>query len=124
MKFVFKTVTVAVLALILTIPVASRELTLDDCIEIALQNRSSIIIARGAEDLAKANQRWALGSFLPRLSGSYSYSKNKTKDIESVTTELPDQDQTSKNLEFGASILPTFSIMPVPEQTAPRRTLM
>jgi len=108
MKFVFKTVTVAVLALILTIPVASRELTLDDCIEIALQNRSSIIIARGAEDLAKANQRWALGSFLPRLSGSYSYSKNKTKDIEyvygSVTTESPDQDQTSKNLEFGASM--------------------
>ena len=61
----------------------SKTLTLDDCIEMALQTRLSIIRARGEEDRAKANQRWALGSFLPRVSASYNYSKSKSFDIES-----------------------------------------
>jgi outer membrane protein len=61
----------------------STELTLDDCIELALKNRASIIAARGQETLAKWNQRTALGAFLPRVSASYSYSKSKSTDIKS-----------------------------------------
>jgi len=58
----------------------SKKMTLDDCIEMALQTRLSIISARGEEDRAKANQRWALGSFLPRVQASYGYSKSKSFD--------------------------------------------
>jgi len=58
------------------------KLTLDDCIELALRHRSSIISARGSEDLAKANRLAALGSFLPNVSASYSYSKGETRDQE------------------------------------------
>ena len=46
----------------------------------ALANRASIISARGAEDVAKAGQRAALGAFLPRVSASYSYSKSNRHD--------------------------------------------
>ena len=60
-------------------------LSLDDCIEIALKNRASIIMARGTEDLAKASQRSALGAFLPQVSASYGYSKGKDTDIEPPT---------------------------------------
>jgi len=58
----------------------SKKFTLDDCIEMALETRLSIISARGEEDRAKANQRWALGSFLPRVQASYGYSKSKSFD--------------------------------------------
>jgi outer membrane protein TolC len=58
-------------------------LTLDDCIELALKNRASIIAARGDETLAKWNQRTALGAFLPRVSASYSFSKSKQTDVKS-----------------------------------------
>ena len=79
-----KLTTIVLLLLLLGVSAQSQEvkLTLDDCIEIALKNRASIIAARGAEDLARANQRWAIGSFLPRISASYYYSKTKTTDIE------------------------------------------
>ena len=56
---------------------AQDELTLDDCIELALQKRASIIAAYGNEKLASANRLNALGAFLPRVSASYSYSKGK-----------------------------------------------
>ncbi|MCK4631921.1 MAG: TolC family protein [candidate division Zixibacteria bacterium] len=70
------------LILVLMTSADANELTLDDCIEQALKNRSSIVAARGAETVAKADQRWALGQFLPRVNASYSYSKTKTTDIE------------------------------------------
>ena len=60
----------------------AAELTLDDCIELALKNRASIIRARGAESQAAAGQRSALGAFLPSISGSYSYSKGKETSID------------------------------------------
>ncbi len=66
-------------------------LTLDDCITIALQNRASIIRARGAEDLAKADRRAALGAFLPRINAYYNYGKSYTRDVKtdaSVPTAL------------------------------------
>jgi len=60
----------------------AETLTLDDCIDLALKNRASIIAARGAEDLAKADKRAALGVFLPRVSASYSYSRSYERDVE------------------------------------------
>ncbi|MBD3332383.1 hypothetical protein GF356_06000 [candidate division GN15 bacterium] len=124
--------------------IAADKLTLDDCIELALANRASIIAARGSEDLAAADKRAALGAFLPQLSASYYYSDSKSRDVKSevevptaagfymdtisfvdlrsgqpveyalprdsvlgtrvIEQELADQDRTSKNLSFDASI--------------------
>jgi len=67
---------------ILADAVQARELTLDDCIELALQNRASIIRARGAESQAGAEKLAALGAFMPSLRASYSYSKGRETDIE------------------------------------------
>ncbi|MCX6835571.1 MAG: TolC family protein [candidate division Zixibacteria bacterium] len=74
------------LAIVLTLGLLSslveaKELTLDDCINLALQNRATIIRARGAESQAGAAQRSALGAFLPNVRAGYSYSKGKQTDI-------------------------------------------
>ena len=61
----------------------AQELTLNDCIELALQKRASIIAAYGSEDRAKADKKAAIGAFLPRLDASYAYSKANVTDIES-----------------------------------------
>ena len=55
----------------------TETLTLDDCIALALKNRASIIAARGAEDLASADKRAALGAFLPRVNAYYDYSTGR-----------------------------------------------
>jgi len=60
---------------------AATELTLDDCIEIALKNRAAIIRARGADRQAGADRLAALGEFLPTIRASYSYNKGKDWDI-------------------------------------------
>lgn len=78
--------------------VAAQELTLDDCIEIALQNRAAIIRARGAATAAKWDRVAALGAFLPNVSGSYSYSKGKDWD-----EDPPDARATA----YGDSIVTT-----------------
>ncbi len=62
--------------------VQAKELTLDDCIDLALKNRASIIRARGAESMAGAAKMSALGAFLPNIRGSYSYSKGKESNID------------------------------------------
>lgn len=61
---------------------AQDKLSLNDCIELALKNRASIIAARGNEQLANAGKRAALGAFLPRVSASYSYGKGKETNID------------------------------------------
>jgi len=71
-------------------PAQAQELTLDDCIELALKNRASIIRARGTESQASAQKLAALGAFLPRISGSYSYSKGKETNIEPPNTSGSD----------------------------------
>ncbi|RME24633.1 MAG: hypothetical protein D6800_08490, partial [Candidatus Zixiibacteriota bacterium] len=84
---------------------ASNELTLDDCIELALKNRSSIIAAMGNEQAAAAGKLSALGAFLPRISASYSYSKGKDfninppnrRFIDSNTVELVDEQDQGPN---------------------------
>ncbi|MCP4605378.1 MAG: TolC family protein, partial [Proteobacteria bacterium] len=70
--------------------VQAQELTLDDCIDLALKNRASIIRARGAESQASAAKLSALGAFLPRISGSYSYSKGKETSITPPSTRALD----------------------------------
>ncbi len=65
---------------------AKDVLTLDDCIEMALQKRASIIAARGAENLANWNKVAALGAFLPQISAGYSYSKSKQTNGKSETS--------------------------------------
>lgn len=75
------------LAIVLTLGLLSslveaKELTLDDCINLALQNRAAIIRARGAESQARAAQRAALGAFLPTVRAGYSYSKGRTTNMD------------------------------------------
>ncbi len=72
--------------------IAAKDLTLNDCIELALQNRASIIAARGREAVAKAGKLSALGAFLPSVNASYNYSKGKETDIESPFTSVTEQD--------------------------------
>ena len=60
----------------------TKVLTLDDCIEIALEKRASIVRARGGADQAGAEKLAALGAFLPSLRASYSYSKGKETNID------------------------------------------
>ncbi len=87
MRSVFLRVIIALMVTVVAAASGSAaELTLDDCIELALKNRASIIAARGAEDLAAAGQRSALGAFLPRVSASYGYFRGKETGIEPVRT--------------------------------------
>ncbi|UCD63294.1 MAG: TolC family protein [Candidatus Zixiibacteriota bacterium] len=86
---------------------ADEGLTLNDCIELALQNRASIIAARGAESLAKADQRSALGAFLPSVSASYDYYESKQRDQTSQfegfpEVQQPDQDGEGTSLNLSA----------------------
>ncbi len=55
MKFIVKVLVATLLVPFVTATAMSKELTLDDCIELALKNRVSIIAARGKETLAKWN---------------------------------------------------------------------
>lgn len=114
MKFTkMNTFVVILLIVILSVSVNSAELTLDDCIELALQNRASIISARGLADLAGASKQSALGAFLPNISTRYEYYESRGREIRSgevggTLYDLPDQDRTSKNLSVSGNI--TFSV--------------
>ncbi len=88
---------------------AVNELTLNDCIELALSNRASIISARGAEDLAKADQTAALGAFLPTLSASYNNYKSKQRDQKTQLEGYPeeskaDQDGSGSGYQLSANM--------------------
>ena len=85
------------------------ELTLDDCIELALKNRAAIIAAQGRERLAAAGKRSALGAFLPRLQAQFDYSQAKRTDIKAQLegfpeTTSPDQDLSNKALSVSAQM--------------------
>jgi outer membrane protein len=103
MKFMVKILVVMLLVPLVTTVALSKELTLDDCIELALKNRASIIAARGAETLAKWNQRAALGAFLPRVDASYSYYKSKEADIKSDQSVPTGYDYYIDTLEINDS---------------------
>ncbi|MDH3891540.1 MAG: TolC family protein [candidate division Zixibacteria bacterium] len=78
----------------------AESLTLDDCVNLALQNRASIIRARGNEDLAKADRRAALGAFLPRVNAYYNYSKSYSRDLKSEGTIPTGADLWVDTLQF------------------------
>ncbi len=110
MRFLSSRVVVILLAgLLLGAGAQAAELSMDDCIQLALQNRASIIAARGSEQMAKADQRAALGAFLPSIDASYSKSWNKQRDIKSgvVGGELssqPDQDGSNRSTNISAGM--------------------
>jgi outer membrane protein len=62
---------------------AAELLTLDDCIELALKNRASVIAAKGREQLAGANKKAALGAFLPRVDMSYTHRETRNRNVKS-----------------------------------------
>ncbi|MEW5795699.1 MAG: TolC family protein [Candidatus Zixiibacteriota bacterium] len=83
---------------------SAAELTLDDCIELALEKRASIIRARGAQSSASARKLAALGAFLPDLRASYGYSKGKETNIENPLSDITEQDKgPSKSLDLNSS---------------------
>ncbi len=87
-------------------------LTLDDCIELALKNRSSIIAAKGKETLAKWNQRTALGAFLPSVNLSYSYNKSKEYDITSDVLAPSGYDYRIDTLVIGSDTFQVVGLSP------------
>ncbi len=85
------TLSLVVLAILSSSSVFAQELTLNDCIDLALSNRASIIAARGREAVADAGELSALGAFLPRVDASYSYSKGKETNVKTfASTEFQD----------------------------------
>ncbi|MCD6248937.1 MAG: TolC family protein [candidate division Zixibacteria bacterium] len=66
--------------------VQAEELTLDQCINMAIEKRASIVRARGNASQAGAEKLSALGAFLPNVRAGYSYSKGKTMDMDPVRT--------------------------------------
>jgi len=81
MRFVLCKSLVLALVLVSVTSVVAAELTLDDCIALALKNRASIIASRNAEELAAVSKRAALGAFLPKIDASYRYTHNEISNI-------------------------------------------
>jgi outer membrane protein len=63
-------------------------MTLDDCIQLALEKRASIIQARGSASTASAGKLAALGALMPDISASYTWSKSKMTDIKPPAYDL------------------------------------
>lgn len=85
MKQIAAVLTILLVLGLAAIPAGAKELTLNNCIELALENRASIIRARGEVDRAGADKRAALGAFMPTLRASYSWSKSKDFKIDPAT---------------------------------------
>jgi outer membrane protein len=90
----------------------AKDLTLDDCIDMALKNRAGILAVRGQAELAKWNETSALGQFLPHASASYDNFKTKTRSDKlhrpSGDSTIADADLTTKGMTIGATIGATF----------------
>ena len=107
MRTVLVTAFVTIMIFCLAGSAMAEQLTLDDCIELALEKRASIIRARGTEVSAAAGQRSALGAFLPQIRGSYSYTKGKQTKIDpgfGIDNEITEQEYgPSKTLGVSAN---------------------
>jgi outer membrane protein TolC len=66
----------------------AHTVTLDQAINLALQTQPAIIQAEGNLDVAHANQRQALGSFLPSITASGNMSQSSNTRIN-ATTGIP-----------------------------------
>ena len=110
------------LVVILTLGLASslvqaEELTLDKCIELALEKRASIVRARGNASMAGAEKLSALGAFLPSVRAGYSYSKGKTMDKDPVSTIPTAYDTTIITFTEGAVTANDILIYPTAFET-------
>jgi outer membrane protein len=93
----------------------AKDMTLDDCIELALKNRASIIAARGSAELAKAGERSALGAFLPHASASWNTLKTENRSWHSkaiygtpsgdttIEGDAANSNSTSTGMDIGAT---------------------
>ena len=116
MRFIGLKSLVLVLGLMATTGAMAAEMTLDDCIALALKNRASIISSRNAEELAAAGKRAAIGAFLPKIDASYRYTRNEISNIkpdeviyDSLGTPIdsvpvPDLKSTTKQWDIGGGI--------------------
>ncbi len=116
MRLVFFKSLVVVMGLTAVTGATAAELTLDDCIGLALKNRASIISSRNAEELAAAGKRAALGAFLPNIDAAYRYTRNEISNItpdewildpaDSTLRQVPSPDikSTTKALDVGGSV--------------------
>ncbi|MFH1687896.1 MAG: TolC family protein [bacterium] len=96
----------------------AAELTLDDCIDLALKNRYSIIAARGNESVAKAGRTAALGAFLPRVSASYDCSMTKRRDGKAEQDIFTRRDTIWVSQTNGDSLAFTFGSEPVKTESS------
>ncbi len=102
-----KTITLLtlIIGLLFSNVVQAEQLTLDDCIDLALKNRASIVAVRGELTRSNDNKRAALGAFLPGINTSYSYTKSKTTDLEIGDISFGDQeDRSDKFLSISANM--------------------
>lgn len=119
-------------AVIANVSAFAAELTLDDCISLALKNRESIVRARSSEELARAGKRAALGAFLPRVDAAYSYNKSKDMDVkseqnmptgyvDSITTDIIGADTAKDFHRYGTNYQKMD--MPSPDQDRTGKSL-
>jgi outer membrane protein TolC len=129
MKLVIVTVAVALLFCLFGTRVQAEELDLNDCIELALKNRASIVRAHGAEKLAAAGKRSALGALIfPNISGSYSWSKGKETNIEPASavatgyTTVLDTTDIGGQIAIDAMQVPTGLAFTDEQDIGPRKS--
>lgn len=115
MRFVVFKSLILVLGMSAVTVATAAEMTLDDCIALALKNRASIIASRNAEELAAAGKRAAIGAFLPKIDASYQYTRYEISNIkpdsweynsDSVLVQVPtpDRKSTTKEWDIGGGI--------------------
>lgn len=65
-----------------------RTVTLDEAVRLALQSQPVIIQAEGNVSIAHANQRTAIGNFLPTITANSSVSQNSSNRFNSATQQV------------------------------------
>lgn len=83
----------------------SRALTLDSCVEYALQHSAQIQLSRAAATEATANYREAIGRLLPDLNASASAYLNFGRGIDPKTNVYTNTSSFSNSYSLGASLL-------------------
>jgi outer membrane protein len=113
MKFLtMRSITFFIAVLLFGSAVRAEQLTLDDCIELALANRASIIRARGSATLANWDKRAALGQFLPNVDASYRYSKGKQQEIDPPDARVLSYDSSIVWHHVGSDSVRALSLTP------------
>ena len=85
----------------LELDASTREVTLEEAIDVALRRNPSLTQARNAVDLASYDRLGAVGSFLPNLSMNYGYSNASTGRLDPTGQAIT---RTSYDVSLGGSI--------------------